>query len=338
MKILIRALFLTLICVISLSAQDDETRQSMDLPMKIGENVTNSARATLSGKVTILGMDPTQTKPNMFVVIYLGGSIVDRRQVSDSGNYFVPNVPRQNAVLAIEVNSTEIGRYTLIAPSIGGIRQDISFNWTELKTLTSKPGVVAARTLYKRTEENEKLFVKAAAASKDKNPKNAIGYYKELLKSDPKDFVAWTELGTLYFRNDKLSDAESAYVSALEQDPHFFLPQINLGKLYLAQKQPEKAIDILGKAVENDPGSADANHYLGEAYLAIKKGSKAVVYLNEALKLAPVEKAEIHLRLGALYDGAGLKDRAVEEYKMFLSKVPDYPSKNKIEKYIKENS
>lgn len=90
--------------------------------------------------------------------------------------------------------------------------------------------------------------------------------------------------------------------------------------------------------MEAEIASADAQHYLGEAYLQAKKGSKAVGYLNEAIRLAPIEKAEIHLRLASLYNGAGLKDKAVEEYKMFLEKVPNYKEKEKIEKYIKENS
>jgi tetratricopeptide (TPR) repeat protein len=111
-----------------------------------------------------------------------------------------------------------------------------------------------------------------------------------------------------------------------------------LGKLFIAQKQGEKAIPVLTKAVEVEPGSADAQHYLGESYLQIKKGSIAVGHLNQALRLAPIEKAEIHLRLAALYNGAGLKGKAAEEYKLFLEKVPKHPEREKIKNYIKENS
>jgi hypothetical protein len=54
--------------------------------------------------------------------------------------------------------------------------------------------------------------------------------------------------------------------------------------------------------------------------------------LNEAIRLAPIEKAEIHLRLAQLYNGANLKDKAVEEYKLFLGKVPDYKDRDKLDK------
>jgi tetratricopeptide (TPR) repeat protein len=77
---------------------------------------------------------------------------------------------------------------------------------------------------------------------------------------------------------------------------------------------------------------------LGESYLQSKKGSKAVIYLNEAITLAPIEKAEIHLRLAALYNAAGAKDRAIAEYKSFLEKVPNHAERKNIEKYIRDNT
>ena len=176
------------------------------------------------------------------------------------------------------------------------------------------------------------------SAAKDKKPDAAINLFKQIVANDPKDFAAWTELGTLYFRNEKSSEAEAAYTKALELKPDFMVALLNSGRFYLTQSQPDKAITVLTKAVETDATSANAKHLLGEAYLQIKKGSKAVVYLYEALRLAPLEKAEIHLRLANLYNAAGLKEKAVEEYKQFLEKVPKHPDKEKFEKYIKENS
>jgi len=172
------------------------------------------------------------------------------------------------------------------------------------------------------------------------DPKNdlSLKLLKQLTDSDPKDFVGFTELGNAYFLRDKYGEAEDAYSKALALKVDFAPTLLNLGKLYLAQKQFDKAIDILIKGLAAAPNSADMNQFLGEAYLQSKKGSKAVIYLNEALRLEPIEKADIHLRLAALYNGAGLKDRAVAEYKMFLEKVPNYKDKVTLEKYISDNS
>jgi tetratricopeptide (TPR) repeat protein len=341
MRILITILtlyFLTISVVGIAHAQDDEARQATGLPMLIGENATNRTKGPLSGKLTLQGLDSSQTKPNLVVIVYFTGAIVDRRQVNDSGYYYVPGVPREGAILAVEADGIEIGRYQLPSSIMGSIKQDIVINLAQVQNTKTKTGVLSAESFYSRTKENEKIFVKAVSSAKDKKIDDAIKLFKELVKNDSKDFVAWTELGTLFFNNEKFSEAEDAYNKALEQKPDFMVALVNLGKLFLAQKQPDKAIPVLTKAVEMKVDSADAQHYLGEAYLQAKKGSKAVVYLNEAIRLAPIEKAEIHLRLASLYNGAGLKDKAVEEYKMFLKKVPDYKEKEKIEKYLKENS
>lgn len=326
-----------LICADSVRAQDDETRRAIGLPMMIGQNATNKNLTTLTGKVTVPGLDSRKIS-SFSVAVYLGGALIDRRIINDSGNYYVPSVPREGVVLSVELGGIEVGRYQLPPSVSGSTRFDITLNIAEIQRVQQVKGVISVENFYPRNSENQKLFDKAMAASKNKNFDSAATYFNQLLKNDPKDFVALTELGTLYFRNEKLQQAEESYIKALAQKPNFPIAQINLGKLYLAQKEPDKAIVVLSEAVEKTPDSADAQHYLGEAYLQLKKGSKAVTYLNEALKLAPIEKAEIHLRLAQLYNGANLKDKAIEEYKQFLAKVPDYKDKDKLEKYIKDNS
>jgi hypothetical protein len=47
--------------------------------------------------------------------------------------------------------------------------------------------------------------------------------------------------------------------------------------------------------------------------------------------------ASAHLRLAALYNAAGIKERAADEYQEFLKKKPDYPDKKKLEQYIAQH-
>jgi Flp pilus assembly protein TadD len=322
----------------TVSAQDDETRRALGLPMMIGENSSNQARGNLSGKVTLIGVDPSKTKPVVFVSVLISGAQVDRRQAGDNGNYVIPNVPRQNAVLVVEVDGNEVGRFNLLPTAMGSIRQDVTINLGAASQPDAKTGVISARNYYQRSEERQQVFDKASAAAKDRKPDNAIQQFRKIIETDAKDFVAWTELGTLLFRAEKFVDAEKAYGEALKLKPDFEVALLNLGKLHMSQKQPEKAVPVLAKAVEVDENSADANHYLGEALLQTKRGSLAVGFLNDAIRLAPIEKAEIHLRLAALYNGAGMKDKAAAEFKQFLSKVPNYKEKATLEKYIADNS
>ena len=112
---------------------------------------------------------------------------------------------------------------------------------------------------------------------------------------------------------------------------------VSLGRLRIAQKNYDGAIEALSQAVKVEPTSAQANYFLGEAYLQNKKGSLGVGYLNEALKLDPIGMADAHLRLGALYNAAGMKDKAAAEYEQFLKKVPDYPQAQQLRDYIAAN-
>ena len=105
----------------------------------------------------------------------------------------------------------------------------------------------------------------------------------------------------------------------------------------MTQKNFEGAVEVLTKAVKVQPESAQANYFLGEAYLQMKKGSVGVGYLYEAIRLDPIGMAEAHLRLAALYNAVGMKDKAAKEYEDFLKTEPDYPDRKRLEQYISEN-
>lgn len=329
---------LLFICFLTGSVQNSVFAQTdTGLPIKIGENSNDPNKGNLTGKITIQGLDSSKPKPVVFVSALFNGVVFDRRQAFDNGSYLIPGIPRENVTVIIEVNGIEVGRQSISPSIMGNIQMDFAVNMMG-QNADSKSGIVSAKDLYSRSAENDKLFEKASAAAKDKKLDAAIELFKEIVESDPKDFVTWTELGTLYFRSDKLSDAEKAYQKALDLKPDFMVALLNLGKVLLAQKQAEKVIPILTKAVEIDAKNVDALHYLGEAYLQTKQGNNSAILFYEALRLAPIEKAELHLRLAWLYNAKGYKDKAAEEYKQFLQKVPKYPEKEKLEKYIKENS
>ena len=243
-------------------------------------------------------------------------------------------IPNGEYSLAVEYDNREVyrDRFRLAENQITDIRKDIPL---AMRVSPAPPTKIPG--LYDRTGANQAVFDQAKAATEKKNFEEAQKLLERVVANDDKDFVAWAELGTALFRQEKYSEAEKAYQKSVAAKPDFLAVLVNYGKLQLQQKQPDKAVELLTKAIEVDPKSAEAQHYLGEAYLLAKKGSKAVVHLNEALKLDPIGKAEIHLRLGALYNGAGMKDRAAAEYEQFLVKKPDYPEKAKLQQYISQN-
>jgi tetratricopeptide (TPR) repeat protein len=329
MKRLVRilAVFLFSITITDSAFGQADVRSATGMPIPINADV-------IWGQVELRGLRSDEKKPTVVVLLIFNGAQLATSQANDRGYYFFLQKARIGAQLVVNVDGMESGR---VMTSDGVDRYDLAVNWTGVQA-AKKAGVISAKNAYaSRSNANQKLLDKAIDAAANKNNNEAIRILHSLLASDPKDFIAWAGLGSLYVSESKLSDAENAYDRALELNPEFTVALLNLGRLHLLNKSFDKAIGVLEKAVVAEPTSADALHLLGESYLQAKLGSKAVPVLNEAIRLAPVEKAELHLRLAALYNAAGLKGRAAAEYKLFLSKKPNYAEKDKLEKYIKDN-
>lgn len=294
----------------------------------------------LYGDLHVEAVGVNDRKPLLYEVALfnLGGTPVARQFVAPGGRYRFKDLPNGTYELTVVIENNELARTRveiIASPYQQDFRQDLTLKWTP--GAVSTPGTVSAADYYKRSVANEALFTKSKEATDQKRYDDAITSLQQLLTADPKDFLAWTELGTVYIFKQSYDDSEAAYTKAITERPTFFLAHLNLGKLRFIRKKYDAAIEPLTEAVKLQPSSADANYYLGESYLQIKKGSKAVIYLYEALKLDPVGRAEVHLHLAALYNAAGLKDKAAAEYEGFLKKKPDYPDRKKLEQYIAEN-
>ncbi len=315
-----------------ISAQSEDVRHATGLPIQIGQPV-------IYGHVKVRGLAPNEPKPSIYVSLFVSGAQVDRARTNDQGYYYFLRSVSDASTLVFEANNNELGRIVLTSSISTTVRRDVEFDWRSgFQNVQSPAGVISVKNAYVRSPDNQKAFDDALAVAKAKRTDEAIELFRKLIDKDPKDFVAWTELGSLYFGSDKFTDAENAYNKALAQKGDFMLALMNLGKLQYSQKHLDQAIVTFTRAATADPNSAEAFHYLGESYLQAKLGSKAVVALNEAIRLAPIEKADLHLRLATLYNAAGVRDRAANEYKLFLGKKPQHPDKKKLEEYIKDNA
>jgi tetratricopeptide (TPR) repeat protein len=294
------------------------------------------------GDVEVVMAEGTEEKALTFTIILYTrtGIPIDRQTVGSKGRYQFNNIGMGDYDIAVEFENNEVSRVhiKLTGPPTR-FRQDIALEWRSSAPVakSATPSTVSAADAYDRKGSNKHRFEKAEEALDKKEYDKALALLTQIVADDPQDFQAFSELGTVYLIQKNPAEAEKAYVRATEIRPTFFLALLNLGRLRVRQKHFDGAITVLDRAVTVQPASAEANYLLGDAYLQIKKGSKAVGYLNEALKLDPAGKADAHLLLAALYNGAGMKDKAAAEYEQFLKKKPDYPDKVKLEKYIGEN-
>lgn len=273
------------------------------------------------------------------VVLYTeGGVLLGRQTVVNNSRYRFLNLQDGRYDVVVEVEGSEVARVRVLVKAAykTDFRQDIHLEWKEgvPQRQRARPQTISAADFYDRAGRNKSLFERAQKAVDEKKFDEALDFLNRLVAADAKDFQAWTELGTVQLMRNNGEEAEKAYRRAIQERPTFMLALLNLGRLLSAQQKFEAAIEPLTEAVKLSAISAEANFLLGEAYLQIKKGSKAVPYLTDAAKLG---KAEAHLRLAALYNAVGLKDKAALEYEQFLKKRPAYKDRKTLEQYISEN-
>jgi tetratricopeptide (TPR) repeat protein len=296
---------------------------------------------TLFGDLKIDASAAGADAPNgMFdVILYTrGGDVFARQRIANGQRYRFNNIFNGDYYLALEYENKEIVRMPLLISGnfADDIRQDLNLQWRATPG-SAASGAVSAEDLYNRSAHNKTLYEKAASEINSKNFPQAITTLKELVAADAKDFPAWTDLGMVYFIQKDYEAAENCFTSALGVKPDHFQALLNLGRVQIARKNYEKAVETLETALKVNPKSAQTNYFLGETYLQLKKGSKAVSYLNDAITLDPVGMADAHLRLATLYNAAGYKDRAANEYEEFLKVKADYPERKKLEEYIQAN-
>ncbi len=295
---------------------------------------------TLFGDVRVDESQTSGLKPLFLQVLLYSedGRLLTRQTTSSNGRYRFLDLRDGRYDVVVEVENVEVARVRVVvsAPFKTDFRQDLEFQWRD-KSGGGRAEVIYAADIYNRSTVNAELFRKAAQASEKKRFEQAISLLRQIVETDPKDFPAWTELGTTYFIQKNFEGAENAYKEALNRHPDYAIALISLGRVRIVQKNFNGAIEVLAHAVEVMPISAQANYFLGEAYLQVRLGSRAVPYLNQAIKLDPVGMAEAHLRLAALYHARALKDKAAAEYEAFLKQRPDYPDKKRLKEYIAAN-
>lgn len=149
-------------------------------------------------------------------------------------------------------------------------------------TIPAKPVIARATAV----REAEVWFQRGLTLEETGAPiGQAIEAYSKAIELNPEAAGALVNLGTIYFRMDKLAQAEKLYEQALAADPNYPLAHFNLGNLFDEKGEPVKAREHYLAAVRLNPKYADA--YFNLALLAEQSSDnlKAVSYWNAYLKL-----------------------------------------------------
>ena len=137
-----------------------------------------------------------------------------------------------------------------------------------------------------RLRESENWFQKGLELEETGAPiEEAIEAYRKVLELNPVAAGALVNLGTIFYRQRKFTEAEKYYQRAIEADSGYALAQFNLGNLYDEQGRLEDALLHYRRALELNPKYADAHFNL--ALLCERTGDnlKAVHHWKSYLKL-----------------------------------------------------
>ena len=125
---------------------------------------------------------------------------------------------------------------------------------------------------------------------KEKNFKEAIKNYENIIKIDPSIVFAYHNLGLIYVEIENIDLAKKNFLLAIKKNPLFIYSYINLGILFQNEGQKEKAIECFEKIIEIDPKNISGYNNLGLVNASLGKYKKAI---NNYLKTLSIDGGNI---------------------------------------------
>ena len=125
---------------------------------------------------------------------------------------------------------------------------------------------------------------------KEKNFKEAIKNYENIIKIDPSIVFAYHNLGLIYVETENIDLAKKNFLLAIKINPLFIYSYINLGILFQNEGQKEKAIECFEKIIEIDPKNISGYNNLGLVNASLGKYKKA---LNNYFKTLRIDNSNI---------------------------------------------
>jgi tetratricopeptide (TPR) repeat protein len=131
-----------------------------------------------------------------------------------------------------------------------------------------------------RTEDFDRVFVRALEMQKAGDLIGAIDAYKTALSIDPTRVDALSNLGAAYVHLGQFDDAIAQYDAALKVDPSNATVRLNLALAYYKSGRPNEAIKPLKIVVATNPDAKNAYLILADCYLQTGQDQDAVTLLQ----------------------------------------------------------
>jgi tetratricopeptide (TPR) repeat protein len=147
--------------------------------------------------------------------------------------------------------------------------------------------------------------------------------WRDTITKNPQCWMAHANLGDVFLRDGKISEAIGSYEQALRIKPDYVEVHSNLGLALAQTGRVGEAIGHYEQALRIKPNFAVAHCNLGVALTQTGRLPEAIEHLQQALRIEP-GYAEAHCNLGVALAQAGRIQEAIEQEQQALRIKPGY--------------
>jgi len=195
--------------------------------------------------------------------------------------------------------------------------------WIKIKPKEDKSLKISLKKLPHLLSANpDELFSMGFDYAKKGENKKAIEAYKQAIRIDPDDAMAYYNLGVVYHRLSLYREAIEAYKQAIRIDPDDAKVHSSLGVDYGNLGLHRESIEAFKQAIRIDPDDAGAHYNLGVSYGKLGHHREAIEAYKQAILINP-DYAEAHLNLGIDYGQLGHHRESIEAFKQAIRIDPD---------------
>jgi eukaryotic-like serine/threonine-protein kinase len=158
-------------------------------------------------------------------------------------------------------------------------------------------------------------------ALREREPAEAVGFYRAALAMRPTVAAVYTEVGMARCRQGLLDEAILAHRKAIELEPNVAVRHQLLGLSLHAKGQPDLAMAEYRRAIQLDQKAVASHYNLGLCLHAKGQLDEAMAEFRRAIELDP-ELAAANCELGTCWKDRGQQDLAMAEYRRAVQLDP----------------
>lgn len=144
------------------------------------------------------------------------------------------------------------------------------------------------------------------------------------VKRSPRNALAWTELGVVFYDKGDMRQAEAHLRKALELEPEANRARYYLGLVLIKQENYDEAERVLREILSRDAGNPLVFSQLATVYAAKKDYKKALEMLDYIIAYIDPYLTDVHYQRGEVLEKMGRKEEAIASYKRAASFDPEF--------------